>query len=72
MERTMKRRAVTCDTVSSWAILCLLRVRVGIVGRIGGVFRASWAIARPHWALVGAYCGGYLGKGCEVQTYCHW
>ena len=67
MERTMKRRAVTCDTVSSWAILRLLRVRVGIVGRIGGVFRASWAIARPHWALVGAYCGvletfrGHLG-----------
>ena len=67
MERTMKRRVVTCDTVSSWAILRLLRVRVGIVGRIGGVFRASWAIARPHWALVGAYCGvletfrGHLG-----------
>ena len=67
MERTMKRRVVTCDTVSSWAFLCLLRVRVGIVGRIGGVFRASWAIARPHWALVGAYCGvletfrGHLG-----------
>ena len=56
MKRTRKRRDVTCDTVSSWADLDLLRARVGIVGRFGGVLRASWAISRLYWALLGAFC----------------